>query len=104
MARPPGVANSGRAKIRAEIDREATASNAPRVSTVQYTSKRDSRGRALATRQMRLKVDSTLLRVTSSETTSATTPAAVSWREFSARRSSEDSIARAAVGMKLENT
>ena len=56
---------------------DAAATSAPRVNTVQYTRKRLNLGREDATRQMRLKVVSTLFKVISSETTRTITPTAV---------------------------
>ena len=76
--RPGTVSKIASAKKRVDSARLVAATSPPRVSTVQYTRKRPNFGRAEGTRQMRLKMDSTLLRVTSSEITSASAPTVVS--------------------------
>ena len=82
--RPSAVRNSGSANTLAVIASEAADSSAPSVSTVQYMTKRPSRGRVPDTRQMRLNAASTLLSVISSEITSAITPATVRSRAAAA--------------------
>src|SRR3546814_19167861 len=59
-------------------------------------------GRAVFTRQTLLNVASMLIRVTSSDTTSAITPTAVSWPVFREKSRRWLSIARAEPGTKLE--
>ena len=76
--RPGSVSNTSSAKNRVESARLAAATSAPSVSTVQYTRNRLSFGRAVGTRQILLKTASTLPRVTSNETISASAPKAVS--------------------------
>ena len=75
--RPAVVSKIASANSRVDSARLVAASSAPSVITVQYTRKRLNLGRAVGTRQMRLKMDSTLVSVTSSETISAITPAVV---------------------------
>ena len=80
--RPASVSNIAIAKKRDDNARLVAATSAPSVNTVQYTRKRANFGRAVGTRQMRLNVTSTLLKVISNETTNATMPAAVSCPAF----------------------
>ena len=66
--------------------------------------KRSRPERGVGTRQTRLKVDSMLHIVSSSEISSATTPVAVSCRALCAKSRRWLSTTRAELGTKLENT
>ena len=76
--RPGTVSKIARAKKRVDSARLVAATSAPRVNTVQYTRKRPNFGRAVGTRQIRLKIASMLVKVTSSEITRASAPVVVS--------------------------
>src|SRR5690606_1993548 len=99
---PSLVENTGSANSHADSASEAAASIAPRVSTVQYTRNRPSRGRDDGTRQIWLKVASMLLRVISSETIRPIAPATVIGVASPTRRSRVSLTALAALGTKLE--
>src|SRR5690554_891135 len=98
---PAPVLNTSSAKIRPSTDRLAAATSAPRVSTVQYTRKRESCGRAEWTRQIRLNADSIPNSVTSTETTRAITPTAVSLPVLPENDSSQSRMPSAELGTKL---
>src|SRR5690606_20975063 len=101
-ALPSLVLNTGSASSHADIASEAAASSAPSVSTVQYTRKRPSCGRDEGTRQIWLKVASTLVRVISSDTIRPIAPATVSVVTLSTSSSSVPFTVLAALGTKLE--
>src|SRR5690606_18395011 len=86
----------------ADIASEAAASNAPSVSTVQYTRKRPSCGRDEGTRQIWLNVASTLLSVISSEAIRPIAPATVSVVASPTSRSRVSLTVLAALGTTLE--
>ena len=99
--RPGSVSKIASAKKRVDSAKLVAATSAPRVNTVQYTRNRLNLGRAVGTRQIRLKMASTLERVTSSDTTSTNAPVVVSDLVFDEKSARYPCTALAAVGMKL---